>query len=110
MICLANFFISILRFQGLVDLLAQAVENIARRASYFGVLHVTRPSQIHRKLLLHSSWTKCQQRHAISKPYRFANVVRDKDNGTASFGPQAFQLVVEKVASLGIQSGEGLVH
>src|SRR5260370_33020192 len=78
MTCLANFFIGVLRFQGLVDLMAQAIQNVPRRTRDIGLFHVARLRQVHRKFLLHPPGAKRQQRHAISQPYRFADIVVTK--------------------------------
>src|SRR5277367_3540702 len=52
--CLASFFIGILLFQRLVNLRAQAIENLTRGARDLGIFHVPRPWQIYEKFLLHA--------------------------------------------------------
>ena len=54
--------------------------------------------------------TESEQNDAIAQANRFADIVRDENDGASGFGPDAFQFVVQQVAGLGVESGERFVH
>ncbi len=71
---------------------------------------MTGPRKVHRKFLLHPPGTERQQYHAIAQPCCFAHVVRNENDGAAGFSPDAFQFVVQQIASLSVQRRKRLVH
>src|SRR5215467_5469589 len=97
MICLASFFIRILRLERLIDLFPQTAQNLLRCASHVGFFNVTRARKSNRELLLDSSRTKRQQRHTIAEPHRFADVMSDEDNRAPGLSPDTLQFIVEQV-------------
>ncbi len=50
------------------------------------------------------------QDNAIAQPNGFADVVGHEDDGASGLAPDALQFVVQQVAGLGVERGEGLVH
>ena len=50
------------------------------------------------------------QHHAISQTHSFAHVVSNENDGAAGFRPDALQFVVQQIASLRVECGEGFVH
>ncbi len=71
---------------------------------------MTGPRQINFIFVLDLPGTKREQGHAISQAYSLADVMRHKHNSAPGFRPDAFELVVEKVAGLGIERRKRLVH
>src|SRR5204863_2344111 len=50
------------------------------------------------------------QRHSISQAYRLANIMSHENDGAPGFRPDTLQFVVQKIASLGVESRERLIH
>ena len=69
-----------------------------------------RTRQIHGKFALHPAGPKSKQRHTIGEAYGFAHVVGHKNNSAPGLRPDALQFVVQQVAGLSIERGEGLIH
>src|SRR4029077_14978002 len=90
----------VFHFEGAVNLLAKFIENLAGRAGHIHILQGTGTRKIHRKLALHAAWPERQQGHAIAEAYGLADVVRNKDNGASRLSPDAFEFIVQEVASL----------
>src|SRR6266542_880133 len=51
-----------------------------------------------------------KMQHAVAKACRFADIVRDKDDGFAARAPDFLNIAIELLASKRIKSSEGLVH
>src|SRR6266446_3514756 len=58
--------------------------------------HATRPAR--------------EDQHAIAQAHSLARVVRDEEDGEAALLPQTLQLLMQEVASDGVESCERLVH
>src|SRR6266576_6325261 len=110
MTCLLSFFIGVLHFQGFVDLIAQTIHNLSCGACHICLFNMARTWQMNRKLLLNTAGAEGHQRYSISQVYRLANIMSHENDGAPGFGPDALQLVVQKIASLGVKSRERLIH
>ena len=102
--------IVVFSFEGAVDFVAQFVENFAGGAGDVGVFQMTRARQVDREFTLDAAGAEGQQNDAIAEANGFADVVGDENDGASGLAPDALQFVVQQVASLGVERGEGFVH
>src|ERR1700676_3479361 len=91
----AGFYAHVVfHFEGTVNFFAEFVEIRAGGVCDVSIFQHPRTRQVDGKFALDAAGTESEQRHAITEANRFANVVRDKDDGTSSFEPDAFEFVV----------------
>ena len=100
----------VLNFERAVDLFPQFFENLARRLGDRCILQMAWTRQVDEKLTLDSSRTESKQHHTIAQPDRLAYDVGNEDDGSAGLRPDALQFVVQQIAGLRVQRGEGLIH
>src|SRR6266496_1626942 len=100
----------VLSFKGAINFVAQFVENFTGGAGNSGIFEMARARQFDRELALYAAGAEGQKDDAIAKANGFAYIVGDENNGASSFAPDALQLVVQQIASLGIEGGKGFVH
>ena len=97
-------------FEGAVNLVAQFVENFAGGAGDVRIFEMARARQVDGEFALHAAGAEGQKNDAIAEANRFADIVGDEDDGASGLAPDALEFVVQQVASLGVERGEGLVH
>src|SRR5437870_6034132 len=93
--------------------LGTAFEGVGNSAGIGGELNaiqVTRSRQLDYEFLLYPTRMRRKKQNPITQTNRFANVVRDKDNGFASRFPNALEIAIKLLAGEGIEGGEGLIH
>src|SRR6266481_7771950 len=95
---------------GFVDFFAKMPEDFLGHGGHFGIFDVARPRQRDGELCFDAAWAVAQNEDTIAEADRFAHIVGDEDDGLPGLAPDAFELVVEEVAGLRIQSCEWLVH
>ena len=84
--------------------------TLAGRAGHVYIFQMPWPRQVNRKFPLYAARPEGKQGYAIAQAYSLAHVVRDEDDGAPGLGPNALQLVMQQVASLGIKGSEGFIH
>src|SRR5512144_311241 len=82
---LATLLMGILRFQGLVDFVAQTVEDFARGPGDLDFFEMTRAWKIYREFLLYSAGPESHQRNAVAEADCFAHVVGYEDHRASGF-------------------------
>ena len=100
----------VLGFEGAVNLVAQFIENVTGGAGDGRIFKMSWAGQFDRELALDAAGTEGQKNDAIAEANRFANVVGHENDGASGLAPDALQLVVQQVTSLGVEGGERFVH
>src|SRR5258705_13998293 len=95
---------------GFVNFFAKMPEDSLGHGGDLGIFDVARPRQRNEELCLDAAWPVAQNENAIAETDCLAHIVGDKDDGLSGLAPDAFKLVMEKVAGLRIQSSEWLGH
>src|SRR6267143_1034504 len=91
-------------------LLLQPVRDPAGDHSQLWRIEAARPRQFHLHLMRDATRPAGEDQHAIAEAYRLPRVMSDEQDGQAALLPQALQLLMQKVASDGVESRERLVH
>src|SRR5882672_7939241 len=80
---LATLLMGILRFQGLVDFVAQTVENFARGAGDLDFFQMAWAREVHSEFLFDAARPESHQRNAVGEADGFAHVVGHEDDGAS---------------------------
>src|SRR2546426_340557 len=92
------------------DLLAQAVDDRRRQRGHAGIVGATRPGDVDVDLEHDATGARPHEDDAVTESDGFAHVVGDKDDAHRGLLPDPREVVVEDVASDGIQRREWFVH
>src|SRR6266436_3896485 len=88
----------------------QRLGNLCRVSGKIDTINVARSRQIYRKFFVNASGMRGKKQDTISQARRFADVVRDKDDGFTTGFPNLLNVAVKLLASQGIKRGERFVH
>src|SRR5262249_21946 len=88
----------------------QSLGNSCGVSSKINAVDITRSRQFHLEFLLDSTGVRRKKQNAIAQTYRFANIVRDKDDRLTTCFPNFLNVAVKLLTGERVKRGERFVH